>query len=52
MSGPAPIDCPRCGSKSLNPITLVCSCSAEFTPQGYAFWRSLPVHLALRTIRA
>jgi len=52
MSGPAPIECLRCGSKSLNPITLVCSCSAEFTPQGYAFWRSLPAHLALRTIRA
>ena len=52
MSGPTPIDCPRCGSRSLNPITLVCSCSAEFTTQGYAVWRSLPTHLALRTIRS
>lgn len=52
MSGPAPIDCPRCGSKSLNPITVVCSGSAEFTAQGYALWRALPTHQALRTIRS
>lgn len=52
MSAPAPIECPRCGSRALNPITLVCSCSAEFTPQGYAYWRDLPVHQALRTIRS
>ena len=52
MSGPAPIDCPRCGSRGLNPITLVCSCSAEFTPQGYAYWRSLPLASARRTIQS
>ncbi|WP_287011343.1 hypothetical protein [Brevundimonas sp.] len=51
MADPAPIDCPRCGWRALNPITLVCSCSAEFTVPGLAYWRALPAHQALRGLR-
>ena len=43
------IDCPRCGSRLLNPITLRCFCSAEFTPEGLAHWRTLTLSQALRT---
>lgn len=43
------IDCPRCGTRSLNPDTLRCFCSAEFTPAGLEYWRSLPASQALRT---
>ena len=51
MAAPSPnkIDCPRCGTRRLDPITLRCSCSAEFTVQGLAHWRSLPAHQALRS---
>lgn len=39
------IDCPRCGQKTLNPVSLVCWCSAEFTPEGLEHFRSLiPEH--------
>lgn len=43
------IDCPRCGGRFLNPTTLICLCSAEFTPAGLEYWRSLPPAQALRT---
>lgn len=47
------IDCPRCGgTRTVCARTLICSCSAEFTSQGYALWRALPTHQALRTIRS
>lgn len=42
--------CPRCGQKTLNPSTLRCLCSAEFTPEGLEHWRSLPPSQSLRTI--
>lgn len=43
------VDCPRCGARFLDPVTLICSCSAEFTPEGLAYWRTLPPSQALRT---
>lgn len=43
------IDCPRCGSRFLDPQTLRCLCSAEFTPEGLAHMRALPRSQALRT---
>ena len=43
------IDCPRCGHRHLNPESLRCLCSAEFTAEGLEYWRSLPTHQALRT---
>ena len=41
--------CLRCGGQYLNPLTLRCLCSAEFTPDGLAYWRTLPLSQALRT---
>lgn len=43
------IHCPRCDQKMLDPATLRCRCSAEFTPEGLEYWRSLPRSQALRT---
>lgn len=43
------IDCPRCGCRFLNPTTLVCSCSAEFTVAGLKYWRTLPPSQAIRS---
>lgn len=43
------VDCPRCGGRFLDPETLRCLCSAEFTPDGLEYWRSLPPSQALRT---
>jgi|GEM_PF-1093167 len=42
-------DCPRCGLRFLDPKTLRCLCSAEFTPDGLALMRALPRSQALRT---
>lgn len=36
-------ECPRCGGPYLNPQTLKCLCSAEFTVEGLAYWRTLPL---------
>lgn len=54
MDRPAPItagkvDCPRCASRMLNPVTLRCFCGADFTEAGLAHWRALPFSQALRT---
>lgn len=43
------IDCPRCGCRFLDPETLICLCSAEFTKDGLAHVRSLPVAHQRRT---
>ncbi|RYE61088.1 MAG: hypothetical protein EOP20_00700 [Hyphomicrobiales bacterium] len=43
------IDCPRCGGRYLDPQTLICLCSAEFTPEGLDYVRSLPLSLQRRT---
>lgn len=46
---PNRIWCPRCGSRALNPLTLICACSAEFaSPAALALWRDLPPSEALR----
>lgn len=42
------IDCPRCGHKTLDPITLRCWCSAEFTPDGLKDFQSRPIQHARR----
>lgn len=41
--------CPRCGHKLLNPSTLRCFCSAEFTAAGLEHFRALPAAQALRS---
>lgn len=41
--------CPRCGCRTLDPVTLICLCGTEFTPTGLAYVRSLPVELQRRT---
>ena len=41
--------CPRCGGRYLDPQTLRCLCSAEFTPAGLEAMRALPISQALRT---
>lgn len=43
------VHCPRCGQRFLNPTTLRCLCSAEFTTAGLAHWRTLPAREALRS---
>lgn len=43
------VDCPRCGCRYLNPETLICLCSAEFTPAGLEHIRSLPLALQRRS---
>lgn len=42
-------DCPRCGGRYLDPRSLRCTaCSADFTPEGLAHFRALPVTQARR----
>jgi len=42
--------CPRCAGKYLDPSSLRCvACTADFTPEGLAYWRTLPLSQALRT---
>lgn len=42
-------ECPRCGGLYLDPVTLICLCGTEFTPEGLAHVRSLPLSLQRRT---
>ncbi len=44
------VERPRCGGPYLNPQTLKCLCSAEFTAWGLDYVRTLPLALQRRTI--